>query len=79
MKTKDYADMFYFYSDFVFLATHTQQKLDFTFISVDVQHRVVDKGISSHVSNMNFQFWAVLGSLTFWVFNDTNLTCCKDF
>ena len=46
-----------------------------------LMHRVVDRGILSHISNMNFQFWAVLGSLTFWVFNDTNLqlTRYKDF
>ena len=25
-------------------------------------HRVVERGILSHISNMNFQFWAVLGS-----------------
>ena len=25
-------------------------------------HRVVDRDILSHISNMNFQFWAVLGS-----------------
>ena len=48
MKTKDYADMFYFYSDFVFLATHTQQKLDFTFEFVDVEHRVVDRYLEPH-------------------------------
>ena len=24
-------------------------------------HRVVDRGILSHISDMNFQFWAVLG------------------
>mgnify|MGYP001194092638 CR=1 FL=1 len=31
-------------------------------ISTGFPHRIVDRGILSHVSSMNFQFWAVLGS-----------------
>ena len=31
-------------------------------IDVSLNHRVVDRGILSHISNMNFQFLAVLGS-----------------
>ena len=30
---------------------------------VQETHRVVDRGILSHISNMTFQFWTVLGSV----------------
>ena len=31
-------------------------------ILADSGHRIVDRGVLSHISNMNFQFWAVWGS-----------------